>query len=122
MDESTDDEFENNERKHMIRSKFTIFPESSKKTAWDCVGFIFIVIQSIAIPFNISFAIKPEGALLVFDTIIDVFFIMDMSKIIIIDLKVINFNSGFYRKGVLVMNRKDIVLNYLKTWVNICFI
>ena len=43
MDESTDDEFENNERKHMVRSKYTIFPESSVKTAWDVVGFIFIV-------------------------------------------------------------------------------
>lgn len=32
-----------NERKHMIRSAFTLFPESSVKTAWDCVGFIFIV-------------------------------------------------------------------------------
>jgi len=33
-----------NERKHMVRSRFTIFPESSKKTAWDCIGFVFIVI------------------------------------------------------------------------------
>ena len=32
-----------NEREHMIRSKFTIFPESSVKTTWDCIGFIFIV-------------------------------------------------------------------------------
>ncbi len=103
----------------MIRSKYTIFPESSKKTAWDCVGFIFIVIQSIAIPFNISFSIKPEGALLAFDTIIDVFFILDISKIFVIYyILVLNFNSGFFRKGVLVMNRKEIILNYLKTWVN----
>lgn len=36
-----------NERNHMLKSPFTIFPESSAKTAWDCVGFIFIVIQSI---------------------------------------------------------------------------
>lgn len=70
-----------NERKHMVRSPFTIFPESSIKTAWDCMGFIFIVIQSISIPFHISFGIKPEGALLVFDTIIDVFFILDICKI-----------------------------------------
>jgi len=55
MDESTDDEFESNERKHMVRSKYTIFPESSIKTAWDVVGFIFIVFQSISIPFTISF-------------------------------------------------------------------
>jgi hypothetical protein len=29
---------------------------------------------------------------------------------------VLNFNSGFYKKGVLVMNRKDIIVNYLKSW------
>lgn len=36
-----------NERKHMLGSPYTVFPESSGKTAWDCAGFIFIVIQSI---------------------------------------------------------------------------
>lgn len=29
---------------------------------------------------------------------------------------VINFNTGFYRKGVVVMKRKDIMVNYLKGW------
>jgi Ion transport protein len=29
---------------------------------------------------------------------------------------VINFNTGFYRKGVVVMKRREIILNYLKTW------
>jgi hypothetical protein len=29
---------------------------------------------------------------------------------------VINFNTGFYRKGVVVMKRRDIIFNYLKTW------
>jgi hypothetical protein len=33
-----------NERKHMLRSWFTIFPESGFKTAWDVVLFILIVI------------------------------------------------------------------------------
>ena len=28
----------------------------------------------------------------------------------------INFNTGFYRKGVVVMKRREIILNYLKTW------
>ena len=27
-----------------------------------------------------------------------------------------NFNTGFYEKGALVMQRKHIVINYLKTW------
>jgi len=32
-----------NERKHMNRSKCTVSPDSSAKTAWDIVGFFFIV-------------------------------------------------------------------------------
>jgi len=29
---------------------------------------------------------------------------------------VITFNTGFYRKGVVVMKRRDIIINYLKGW------
>lgn len=29
---------------------------------------------------------------------------------------VVSFNTGFYKKGYLVLKRKQIVLNYLKTW------
>lgn len=38
---------------------------------------------------------------------------MDVSFMIDI---VVTFNTGFYRKGYLVMKRKDIIKNYLKTW------
>jgi hypothetical protein len=38
---------------------------------------------------------------------------MDVSFMIDI---VITFNTGFYKKGYLVMKRKDIIKNYLKTW------
>ncbi len=65
------------------------------------------------------FGVHPEGAVLVFDTIIDVFFILDLCNIdihLVDKLIVVNFNTGFYRKGIVVMKRKDIVLNYLKTW------
>lgn len=91
----------------MMRSSFTIFPESTIKTIWDCIGFAFIVYQSISIPFNLCFGAHPEGALLAFDTTIDVFFMLDV---------ITNFNTGYYKKGVLVMNRKDIIFNYLKSW------
>ena len=45
----------------------------------------------------------------VFESIIDVSFMIDI---------LVTFNTGFYKKGYLVMKRKDIVFNYLKTW---CF-
>jgi len=66
----------------MIRSKFTVFPESSAKTAWDCIGFIFIVCQSIAIPYNLCFGVSPTGAMVWFDTVIDCFFMIDIRKLI----------------------------------------
>jgi hypothetical protein len=79
-EDSDEDEYTNNERKNMQRSILTIFPESSFKTGWDLVGFVFIVIQSIVIPFNICFNVNPTGGLKVVDGIIDVFFMIDISK------------------------------------------
>lgn len=29
---------------------------------------------------------------------------------------VISFNTGFYKKGYLMMKRKEIIKNYVKTW------
>ena len=37
----------------------------------------------------------------------DIAFLMDVA---------VTFNTGFYKKGYLVMKRKDIILNYIKTW------
>jgi hypothetical protein len=91
----------------MQRSKFTIFPESAFKTYWDMIGFAFIVIQSIMIPFNLCFSVNPTGFMGFLEYLIDCFFIVDM---------IINFNCGFYKKGVLIMTRKEIMINYLKTW------
>lgn len=77
-----------------MKSPFTIFPESEFKTGWDIIGFIFIVIQSINIPFNLCFGYKPEGTVLVFDTIIDVFFMLDICKFA---SQSYSFNSGEFQ-------------------------
>jgi hypothetical protein len=69
------------------------------------------------IPYNLCFGVHPEGGMVVFDTLIDCFFLLDICKLpFIIIFIVINFNTGFYRKGVVVMKRRDIIFNYLKTW------
>lgn len=39
--------------------------------------------------------------------IIDIAFMCDI---------LVNFNTGFYKKGYLVMKRKEIIKNYVKTW------
>lgn len=59
------------------------------------------------IPYNLCFGVRSEGGMIIFDTIIDCFFMLDI---------LIHFNTGFYRKGVVVMKRRDIIFNYLKTW------
>ena len=53
---------------------------------------------------------EADGGIQVFETIIDVIFMLDI---------VVTVNTGFYKKGYLVMKRKEIIKNYLKTW---CFI
>lgn len=64
----------------MKRSKFTIFPESAFKTYWDMAGFMFIIFQSILIPFNLCFQVSPTGFVKYLDGLIDIYFIFDMSK------------------------------------------
>jgi len=51
-----------------------------------------------------------EGGAAVFGTVMDVFFILDVCKFLkSLSLIVVSFNSGFYKKGVLIMKRKEIV-------------
>lgn len=59
------------------------------------------------IPFRLCFNEDAAGGFKVFETIIDVIFLLDI---------IFSFNTGFYHKGYLVMKRKDIVMNYIKTW------
>lgn len=74
---------------------------------WDLLCLVFIIYQSIIIPFRLCFDVEADGAIGVIETIMDVSFMIDI---------VVTFNTGFYKKGYLVMKRKDIILNYIKTW------
>jgi hypothetical protein len=66
-----------------------------------------ILYQSIVVPYRLCFDTDAEGGLYIFETLIDVIFIIDIA---------VTFNTGFYKKGYLVMKRRDIVINYIKTW------
>lgn len=84
-----------------------IYPDSSFKGIWDLLCLLFIIYQAIMIPFRLCFDVDASGGLLILENIMDASFMLDI---------VITFNTGFYKKGYLVMKRKDIILNYLKTW------
>jgi hypothetical protein len=59
------------------------------------------------IPFRLCFDEDATGALGTLEDIMDISFMIDI---------IVTFNTGFYKKGYLVMKRKEIVKNYLKTW------
>lgn len=79
---------------------------------WDVLGLIFIIYQSIIIPFRLCFSIEAEGAWFFIETTIDISFMVDIF---------VQFNTGFYRRGNLVNNRNAICCNYLKSWFLIDF-
>jgi hyperpolarization activated cyclic nucleotide-gated potassium channel 2 len=90
-----------------------LYPDSTFKGVWDMSGLIFIIYQSIFIPYRLCFEVEAEGAFYVVETMIDVAFMLDI---------VVAFNTGFYKKGYLVMKRKDIIKHYLKNWFAIDFL
>ena len=57
-----------------------IYPDSTFKGIWDLLGLIFIIYQSIIIPFRLCFEADAEGGILVFETIIDFTFMLDIRK------------------------------------------
>lgn len=71
------------------------------------LSLLAILYQSIVVPYRLCFNVEAKGGIAIFETIIDVIFILDI---------LVSFNTGFYLKGYLVMKRRDIVFNYLTTW------
>ena len=84
-----------------------IYPDATFKGIWDLFGLFFIIYQAILIPFRLCFDVDATGGILYVEDIMDVAFMMDI---------IVTFNTGFYKKGYLVMKRKDIIKNYMKTW------
>ena len=57
-----------------------IFPEKAFRRSWDFIGFVFTVVQSIFIPFEICFDFEPSGVLEIFVLIMDAYFVLDLGK------------------------------------------
>jgi hyperpolarization activated cyclic nucleotide-gated potassium channel 2 len=74
---------------------------------WNLLLLVFIIYQCITIPFRLSFNIPIVGGWRILEDIITAMFLIDV---------VINFNTGFYRKGNLIVSRKKIAINYIKFW------
>lgn len=87
-------------------------PESVFHVTWDLVSLMLILYQAAMIPFNICFSVDLKGVLAYVEFGISLFFILDICNL----QAVVNLNTGFYRFGALIMNRRKIGSNYLRTW------
>lgn len=86
---------------------FVLYPDAFIRAIWDISLFILIIYQGFFLPMRISFELPATDFLFYLDIVIDVMFIIDI---------ILNFNTGFYQKGQLVMKREFIVKDYLAMW------
>ena len=94
-----------NSLKH--NSIFLLYPDAATRAVWDISLFVLIIYQGFFLPMRISFELPATEFLFHLDIVIDVMFIFDI---------ILNFNTGFYQKGQLVMKRAAIVRDYLTLW------
>jgi len=73
-------------------------PEAVWKSFWDLLMFVWIVWQSIFVPYRLCFDIEvsEDDDISKLDYVIDICFGIDM---------ILQFNTGFYKNGVLILNR-----------------
>lgn len=86
---------------------FVFHPDNIFRISFDLFGFILIIYQCVMVPFSISFSFQ-NNSLRGLDYFSDCFFMIDI---------LINFNTGYYLEGVLIMDRKEICKEYLKSWL-----
>ena len=72
-----------------------------------------MIVLALIMPFTLSFDVPENKGLKSFYVFTDLIFVVDI---------IIWFNTGFYNKGKLVMNHKEIVVNYLCSWFILDFI
>ena len=101
VDESSDEEqeeiIEESNRAEVKRSCGIIYPDSTPRTVWDILLFLFIVYQSLMLPMRISFEMTTSDFIYFLELSIDISFLLDI---------VVNFNTGFHnKKGQLIMSR-----------------
>jgi hypothetical protein len=93
---------------YLTQSSWGVFhPDSSFKIVWNIIGMIFIIYQSVMIPFIICFDYSPSASLGYFQNMQDFYFMLDI---------LVTFNTGFYHRGMLSLTRQEIVSDYLKLW------
>ncbi|CAD8205669.1 unnamed protein product [Paramecium pentaurelia] len=87
---------------------FIIVPTSTPKLIWDVFLLIILSIQMVFVPLKICFQIDVSQELLQF-------FLFTLPLYVYLIEILLNFLTGFYEHGVLVIDQKQIALHYLKS-------
>ena len=83
-------------------------PDSKFRLLWDFISILLIFYQILLIPFEISFDADDKNNVLKFiDLAINCYFLADIC---------LNFNTGYYSRRLLILDRKQIAVHYLKKW------
>lgn len=68
---------------------------------------IFIMYHAFVIPYRFCFKARAFGTFRFYEFLMDIFFIIDLC---------LNFATGYYKKGNVIMKRGPIARHYLRTW------
>lgn len=90
-----------------LKATEVLYPDNRFRLFWDLFLMLLILYELLMVPLRLSFDFTEPRAMQIWEIILNVMFICDIF---------INFNTGYYSKGLLVMERRRIVINYLKGW------
>ena len=84
-----------------------IHPHGKFRLLWDFISMVFIFYDLLSVPYVICFNVSSTDATFTFDTIKDVFFMIDV---------VLNFKTAYIDDGTLITDSALISKKYLKRW------
>lgn len=82
-------------------------PDSKFRVVWDSYCLLMIFHELLLVPLRLAFEIDDNVVFDTLDYIINICFMADI---------ILNFNTGYYYKGLLIMDRKKIIKNYVSAW------
>ena len=88
-------------------------PYSGPRMVWDLTIISMILYTAIGIPLRLSWSLPETLTIWITDRLLDCVFMFDIA---------INFNTAFERGTELIIDRKSILKNYVKTWFMLDFI
>jgi len=92
----------------VLKMKEVLTPNNKLRVLWDFYILLLVFYDLIIIPLQLAFDIPFIHYLFALDIIVDASFLIDI---------LLNFNTGYYSKGLLVMDRKKIAWHYCKRWL-----